>query len=329
VADFSSCPLPTLPTPVAECPALHTPFARLWLKNDGLTHPVYGGNKIRKLGRVLDEVEALGARRILTFGTTGSHHVLATAVLARARGIATAAVLLPQPLTPHVTEMRQAIAAQGVTVYAARSPFALPFVFFGAERPGDYVLAPGASTPLGARGYADAVLELLQQVRAGSLPEPDVLVVPLGSGGTAAGLLAGIVHFELKSRVLAVSIAQGPFVRRRVLHLARRTLAAMGSLADPDALDGRLVVDAAQLGQGYGHALPEFDALAALARRELGLTLDETYTSKAFRAALALTRNLLPRQAPLDVLYWHTLSAAALGPLLAGTGSPGSPSRVA
>jgi D-cysteine desulfhydrase len=241
-------------------------------------------------------------------------------VLARARGIETAAVLLPQPASAHVTEMRRAIAAQGVHVYEARSLLTLPFVFFGAERPGDYVLAPGASTPLGARGYADAVLELAQQVRARVVPEPDVIVVPLGSGGTAAGLLAGLAHFELKSRVLAVKIAGGPYVRHRVLTLARRTLAAMGSQADPGALDGRLAVDASQLGAGYGHALVEFEALAAMARRELGLTLDETYTSKAFAAALALTKHALPRKPPLDVLYWHTLSAAPLEPLLVARG---------
>ena len=311
-----SFPPPTFPTPIVEGSGLHTRYARFWLKNDGVTHAVYGGNKIRKLVRVLDEVERLGARRILTFGTTGSHHVLATAVLARARGIETAAVLLPQPASAHVQEMRRAIAAQGVQVYEASSFVSLPFVFFGAERPGDYVLPPGASTPLGARGYADAVLELARQVRAGAVPEPDVLVVPLGSGGTAAGLLAGLAHFELKSRVLAVNIARGPYVRQRVLKLARRTLAAMGSLADPGGLDGRLAVDASQLGAGYGHALPEFDALAAIARRELGITLDETYTSKAFAAALELTKNALPRQPPLDVLYWHTLSAAPLEPLL-------------
>jgi D-cysteine desulfhydrase len=242
--------------------------------------------------------------------------VLATVLLARARGIETAAVLLPQPPTPHVEEMRRAIAAQGVTVYRASSALTLPFVFFGAQRPGDYVLAPGASTPLGARGYVDAVLELARQVRAGALPEPHVIVVPLGSGGTAAGLLAGIVHHELRSRVLAVSVVKAPFARRRVLGLARRTLTAMGSLADPDALDGRLVVDASRLGRGYGHAPPDFAALSALARRELGIALDETYTSKAFAAALALTQSDLPRARPLDILYWHTLSAAPLAPLL-------------
>jgi len=301
---------------VVECSALHTPRGRLWLKHDGLTHPVYGGNKIRKLLFVLDEIERLGARRILTFGTTGSHHVLATALLARARGMETAAILTPQPMTAHVEEMNRAIVAQGVQIYRANSMLGVPFVFLSAQETGDYVLAPGASTPLGARGYAMAVLELARQVRAGQLPEPDVIVVPLGSGGTAAGLLAGLVHFGMKSRLLAVLVSKTPLARAHVLRLAKKTLEAMGSLADPSELEGRLVVDREQLGEGYGHAPDEYELLAELARRDLRLVLDETYTAKAFAAALSLVRSSVPRERPLDVLYWHTLSATSLEPLL-------------
>jgi D-cysteine desulfhydrase len=316
VAELSAFPAPSLPTPVRECGALHGANARLWVKDDGVTHPVYGGNKIRKLLFVLDEVERVGGRRILTFGTTGSHHVLATALLARARGIETAAVLTPQPMTPHVEQMSRAILAQGVRVHRARSPFTAPLVFLSAREPGDYVLPPGASTPLGARGYVEAVLELARQVREKLVAEPDVIVVPLGSGGTAAGLLAGLVHYGMKSRVLAVAVSKAPLARAHVQRLARRTLEAMGSLASAGELPGRLVVERTQLGGGYGHAPRDFAELSELARRELGLALDETYTAKAFAAALALTRSALPRERPLDVLYWHTLSAAPLEPLL-------------
>jgi len=317
VAERSAFPPPTLPTPVRECAALHAANGRLWLKHDGVTHPVYGGNKIRKLLFVLDEVERVGARRILTFGTTGSHHVLATALLAGARSIETAAVLTPQPMTPHVEEMSRAIAAQGVRVHRASSALTAPFVFLSAHEPGDYVLPPGASTPLGARGYADAVLELARQVRAGLVAEPDVIVVPLGSGGTAAGLVAGLVHYGLKSRVLAVAVSKAPLARAHVQRLARRTLEAMGSLADTAELPRRLVVDHTQLGAGYGHAPRGFGALAELSRSELGIVLDETYTAKAFAAALGLVQSTLPRERPLDVLYWHTLSATPLEPLFA------------
>ncbi|MFN2167091.1 MAG: D-cysteine desulfhydrase, partial [Anaerolineae bacterium] len=42
-------PLASLPTPVQRMERLSAAAgADLWVKRDGLTHPVYGGNKIRK-----------------------------------------------------------------------------------------------------------------------------------------------------------------------------------------------------------------------------------------------------------------------------------------
>ena len=49
----------------------------------------------------------------------------------------------------------------------------------------------GGSTPLGTLGHVNAALELADQVERGELPLPGRVVVPLGSGGTAAGLALG------------------------------------------------------------------------------------------------------------------------------------------
>jgi 1-aminocyclopropane-1-carboxylate deaminase/D-cysteine desulfhydrase-like pyridoxal-dependent ACC family enzyme len=65
---------------------------------------------------------------------------------------------------------------------------------------------------------ADAGRELVAQVRAGLLPEPDWVVVPLGSGGTCVGLAAGL--HGLKTKVLAVATVEwvfSPGLRLRAL----------------------------------------------------------------------------------------------------------------
>jgi hypothetical protein len=69
-----------------------------------------------------------------------------------------------------------------------------------------YFIGPGGSSPLGTLGYAAAALELAEQVHAGVLPEPAAIYVPLGSGGTAAGLLLGARLGGLASRVCAVRV---------------------------------------------------------------------------------------------------------------------------
>jgi 1-aminocyclopropane-1-carboxylate deaminase/D-cysteine desulfhydrase-like pyridoxal-dependent ACC family enzyme len=72
-------------------------------------------------------------------------------------------------------------------------------------------------------------------------------------------------------------------------------------------------VDGAHLGGGYGHPT-EAGESATLSARRIGLELDPTYTAKTFARALEELR--ATPGAKRTVLYWHTLSAAPLTPLL-------------
>src|SRR5438128_3131560 len=74
------------PTPVQRLDDLSTSSSELWVKRDDLTSDVYGGNKVRKLERILEAARAKGARRIVTFGTAGSHQALAMTVHGRRAG---------------------------------------------------------------------------------------------------------------------------------------------------------------------------------------------------------------------------------------------------
>src|SRR5688500_11808687 len=53
------------PTPVFHASGL-APAGQLWIKNDGLTSTLYGGNKARKLEVILHHAQARAARRIVT-----------------------------------------------------------------------------------------------------------------------------------------------------------------------------------------------------------------------------------------------------------------------
>jgi D-cysteine desulfhydrase len=286
------------------------------VKDDGDTAALYGGNKVRKLEYVLAAARARGARRIVTFGAGGSHHVLATTLYARSVGLATAAVLWPQPWTAHAEDTLRAALAAGLEPLAVGSrAAALPGVARILAR-GDHLVPPGGSSRVGARGYLAAARELATQIRAGEAPEPDTVVVPLGSGGTVAGILAGVIREGLRSRVVAVDVAIGSAVAAPlVLYLAR---GLGGRLTQ---LKRRLDVERRYLGAGYGHPT-DAGARATAEARAVGLTLDPTYTAKTFAAALDRVR-----QSPGVVLYWHTLSARPLESLLAG--APALPAALA
>lgn len=297
----------TVPTPVRRL-SLADLHGELWLKQDGLTHPVYGGNKTRKAAVLLAHAAQRGARRVLTFGAAGSHHVLSTALFARDFGLEVAAVLLPQPGTAHARAVLGRGLNAGLEAYPARSPSSALFTFLRQRRRGDYVVPPGGSNVHGALAYARAFAELEAQIASGALPAPDWIVVPLGSGGTAAGLLAGLARSRLATRLLAVSVLGNRLAAAQVRFLARRVLRAMGgSVIDPH-WQRRLAIDSAQLGRGYGWATPAGDAASALAAQH-DLYLDATYTAKAFAAALELAGGQHRTfRAPSRVLYWHTLS---------------------
>src|SRR5207237_1108817 len=63
------------------------------------------------------------------------------------------------------------------------------------------------ATRLGTLGDVDAARELAAQVRGGAMPEPDIVMVTLGSGGTAGGLAAGLEREGMRARVVGVCVS--------------------------------------------------------------------------------------------------------------------------
>jgi 1-aminocyclopropane-1-carboxylate deaminase/D-cysteine desulfhydrase-like pyridoxal-dependent ACC family enzyme len=311
VRDKYVIPLGNYPTPVER---IEPEDGRsLWVKRDDQTNATYGGNKVRKLERLLSDARRKKARRIVTVGAVGSHHVLATAIFAREIHVPVEAVLVAQPATPHVVEILRADLALGVRVLPASSyPHAALRVAERIAR-GAYCIPVGGSSLLGALAYVDAARELAAQVRAGAMPEPDTLVVPLGSGGTAAGLAAGLALEGLKTALVAVTVSEpASWVARRARMLAKAAAKHEAKRLGRPVPEIRMDIDARYLGPGYGHAT-EAGRRALELGRSAGLTLDLTYTAKTFAAAL----DRLEHRPDETLLYWHTLSSSPMGPWLA------------
>jgi D-cysteine desulfhydrase len=290
--------------------------AGLWVKRDERSASLYGGNKPRKLEFLLGEAEARRARRVMTTGGIGTHHGLATAIFARACGIATTLVLVDQPVTPEVRESLRLFAAYGAEVVDARSVAGavrhgarvLARGWLRGERP--YHVPTGGSSAVGNVGFVSAGLELAEQVREGALPEPDLLFLPVGSGGSVAGVAVGLRLAGLATRVVGVLVTD--ILAPSPARLARMARAALRRLrrADPslpplrfEARDFELA--RGQLGPGYGAGTREAEAALALAGAA-GLELELTYSAKCLAEVLARgRRGELPRG---PVLFWHTLN---------------------
>ncbi len=322
-------PLLAGPTPLERNDALsRAAGGEVWIKRDDLTHPSYGGNKVRKLERLLGEAIAEGCDTIVTTGAAGSHHVLATTLFGKRLGLAVHGVLVPQPASEHVTLDLRAMLGLGAELHPVSYFSAVPAATaalitklrLSGKRP--YVIPPGGSTGVGALGYVEAGLEIAQQMLETRMPEPDAIVVPLGSGGTVAGLAVGLAAAGCLVPIHAIRVTPRGIVGRALLLAQVRS--AIERLRTSDDRFPRIMgvaselyrIDDAELGDGYGLPTPQARAAMRLAEQH-GLELDQTYTGKTLAGALRLMREgtTAAGKKIQRILYVHTLSSAPLRPL--------------
>ena len=284
------CSLGDWPTPLEPAPALARAVGAdaLWLKREDRA----GGNKVRGLEFLL--AGAAPDAVFVTVGGTGSTHCLATAVHARRLGHRVVLAQFPQPDTDASRAVAAATQRAGDVVVTARSQMGLPWAvlraWIAARRLGAPRWIPaGGAHPRAVVGHLLAALELAIQLDA----PPDTIVVPLGTGGTAAGIALGLAWLRWPTRVVAVRVAPRVVANRwRVNRLARgaaQLLQVQSTQLNIQVVDG--------LGAGYGHPSPDGERARVLAA-DHGLALDPTYGAKAFATLPGMQR----------VVFWNTFA---------------------
>lgn len=296
--DLPRLDLGTFPTPVQplELSGVVPSFrGRAWVKREDASAEDIGGNKIRKLELVFGDALDRGCRTVVTMGGIGSNHCLVTAYYAADAGLETQLVVFPHAPTPTARRTLRAIASLGPRIVVCPSATASPAVAAAIRtrlrvaggRP--YLIPPGGCSPAGTLGWVDAGLEIAEQVRAGELDEPDAVFVPYGSGGSAAGLVVGLQLGGLATRVEAVRVYDLPGTTTAWLRrLAKRAVRAIARRTGerPPVVDlSRVRVAGGYLGRGYAEPTEEGSAAREVAAG-LGLTLEPTYSAKAFAAFL-------------------------------------------
>lgn len=302
-------PLVTTPTPVHEMARLRAALGggpRLLIKRDDTIPFGFGGNKVRKLAFVAAQAVADGANALVTTGGIQSNHARVTAAVAATLGMRcvliangvrqerpTANALLDALLGAEVRyvssrEERNAAIDQAAAQITAEggTPCRIPL---------------GASTPLGALGFARAVGEMLDQG-----PAPDVIFHASSSGGTQAGLLAGCAMHGLATRIVGVS-PDDPAAS--IAGRVRDVVQGMGPLLGVDgaALAGArpIEIDDTFIGDGYGVPSDASREAQRLAAQREAIFVDNTYTAKALAGLIAAVRaGRIPADA--TVLFWHT-----------------------
>ncbi len=315
-ADFPRHQLAFLPTPIVELPRLSAALGgpRIWMKRDDQTGLATGGNKTRKLEYLLGDALAQGADTLITAGAAQSNHCRQTAAAAAACGldchlvlggaqpeIANGNLLLDQLLGAHIhwagphrkgediPRIAEELRANG------RTPYEVPY---------------GGSNAVGAMGFCEAARELREQMGEHDLDFTHV-VFASSSGGTHAGLLAGMRYHGLVLEPLGIRIDKDendePFVR--IVERLASTIAASFGLEEPFD-DGALGLIEDYAGTYGAVGAGEREAIEMTARTE-GVLLDPVYTGRAMAALIDMIRG--ERFNGDDrILFWHTGGTAGL-----------------
>lgn len=304
-----------LPTPVVESRSLAARLGirSLWVKRDDLASPVYGGGKARKLEWLLGEARRAEAIRIVTIGAAGSNQAVATAAFASELGLSATLLLVPERPAEHVRRNLLASHALGAELRAAHSMAAANALARRLVAEGStYLIAPGGSTPLGNVAFVSAAYELKAQVDSGLLPPPDFIYLPLGTMGSAIGLLVGALASGLPGRIIAVRVSSVPTsTRAAAVALFDATVRFLRDAEPSFPLvrfdDARFEIEGRFLGAGY--AAPTDSAKRAMTEyaAHLDHALEPVYTGKSF-AALRVRAPLHPDAVHL---FWNTHSSAA------------------
>ncbi|MEV6790934.1 pyridoxal-phosphate dependent enzyme [Streptomyces sp. NPDC051320] len=265
---------PALPSPLQ--PVDDERFTRhgvqLLLKRDDLIHPDLPGNKWRKLA---PNLAAAAGRTVLTFGGAYSNHLRATAAAGRLLGFPTIGVvrgdeLAGRPLNPSLARC----AADGMRLHfvdrRAYRAKTLPAALTDDGLVGEetYVLPEGGSNTAAVHGCAALGTELHGLA--------DTVGVAVGTGGTLAGLAAGLAPGQ---RAIGFPVLRGGFLGDDVLALQR---AAFGSRAGDWHLDDRFHCG------GYARVNPALESFAAGFEDRHGLPVERLYVAKMLYGLTAL-----------------------------------------
>jgi 1-aminocyclopropane-1-carboxylate deaminase/D-cysteine desulfhydrase-like pyridoxal-dependent ACC family enzyme len=299
----------TPPSPIHELPRLRAALGggpRLLVKRDDAIPFGFGGNKVRKVAIVAAAAIAKGADTLLSVGGVQSNSARVVAAVAARMGLKCVLVAngaRPDRLTANaLLDWLLGAEVHYVASREERAP-AMARIADALRREGrhPYEIPLGASTPLGALGFARAIGEMVLQGVV-----PDVIVHSTSSGGTQAGLVAGCTLHDLRTRVIGIS-ADDPAASIR--DTVRDVIAGMGERLGVDgaalAAARDIEVDDAHVGEGYGVPSPASREAADLLARCEALFVDHTYTAKALAGLIHHVRRG-SFTAEQTVLFWHT-----------------------
>ena len=310
------------PTPLEALPRFSEALGgkvNVFIKRDDMLPGTAGGNKTRKLDFCMADALRQGADSIITCGAVQSNHCRLTLAWAVKEGLDCHLILEERVKGSYKPEasgnnfLFQLLGVKSISVVPGGSDMMGEMQKLAetlrAEGKKPYVIPGGASNKIGALGYVSCAEEVLRQLFETGL-RIDHMVVPSGSAGTHAGIIAGMIGNNAGIPVTGIGVNRKKEAQQAaVLKLAQETLNYIGTGVTIPA--EAVVAFDDYVGPGY--SLPTdgmVEAVKLLASTE-SILLDPVYSGKAMAGLIDLVRkDYFPEGS--NVLFLHTGGSPAL-----------------
>lgn len=281
--------LARLPTPLEKPENLNrrTGGPEIYIKRDDLTGCATSGNKIRKLEFAIADAKKKGADTLITCGWLNSNHCRATSIASRKAGLRAILLLRGEKpehyrgnlfldfisgadirfLTPEEYERRDEIMedVQKELLEEGRKGYPIP---------------AGATFPPGLWGYIGAMDEISRQ-----LNDIDAVFIPVGTGGTYAGLFIGKKMLGLTCDIYGINVEDDS---EYFVDEISRVIEEWNGFEGMNITFKREEIKIIDGYQGEGYSIFGREEISLI--REIcmddGIILDPVYTSKGMKGLL-------------------------------------------
>ncbi|MGW8121669.1 1-aminocyclopropane-1-carboxylate deaminase/D-cysteine desulfhydrase [Roseivirga echinicomitans] len=259
--------LPKTPIQEISNSLLEEKGVRVLVKRDDLNHPIISGNKFRKLKYNLKQAKEAGFDTLLTFGGAFSNHIYAVAGAGASFGFKTIGVIrgeAHETLNPTLAFAQ----SQGMYLhYMDRETYrrkSEPEILeqLKSQFGNCYLLPEGGTNALAIQGCEEIIAEIDQDF--------DVLVCPVGTGGTVSGLISGL---KGNKEVIGFSALKGDFLKDEVNQFLQEIAV--------ENLDNWAIQTDYHFG-GYAKIKPDLIRFILEFEKAHGIPLEPIYTGKMF-----------------------------------------------
>ena len=280
---------------------------RLYIKREDLLPFSFGGNKARKAELFFDEILNGEYNHIITYGSSSSNHCRVISNMAAKYNLPCTII---EPIEASKStfnkKLMRAFGANFISVPVndvhETIQQAINDLKVQGEKP--YFIQGGGHGNIGTQAYVDCYREILNQEVMMSR-KSDYIFFASGTGTTQAGLVCGkILSHDAKS-VIGISIArQNPRGGDIVRKSCEEYLKEAGFIFDDNCIEKTVTFEDTYCKKGYADSDDEIESTCISVLARYGVSLDPTYTGKAFAGMKSYIKKYNIRNK--NILFIHT-----------------------